>query len=170
VTDGTGGGLTGTTNPAGSSHPVVLLAGIGADDTRGLWVTNGTAAGTHEVTGISGVYAGGAAIESPAEKKQEFLRHAADYLAVARKQDERSDTTPESIGPEGAEDQHRQIRQLIKEALDLPTPEDFEKFLDFNTSFRRLGIWNARMGLHPETWCAGSFWLPNTNGKRSVAL
>ena len=84
------------------------------------------------------------AIEAPAEKKQDFLRHAADYLAFARKQDERSDVTPEHVQRD-TEDQHRQVRQLIKEALDLPTPEVFEKFLDFNTSFRRLGVWNARM-------------------------
>jgi ELWxxDGT repeat protein len=32
----------------------VLFEGIGALDTYGLWVTDGTAAGTHEVTGISG--------------------------------------------------------------------------------------------------------------------
>ncbi len=88
-----------------------------------------------------------AAIGAPAEKKQEFLRHAADYLAFARKQDERSEATSErtELDRQGAEDQHRQVRQLIKEALDLPTPEEFEKFLDFNTSFRRLGVWNARM-------------------------
>jgi hypothetical protein len=32
----------------------VLFEGISASDELGLWVTNGTAGGTHEVTGISG--------------------------------------------------------------------------------------------------------------------
>lgn len=88
-----------------------------------------------------------AALEAPAEKKQEIMRHAADYLAFARKQDERPDAAQETTkqAGHGAEDQHHQVRQLIKEALDLPTPQEFEKFLDFNTSFRRLGVWNARM-------------------------
>src|SRR5262245_31429264 len=37
----------------------VMFAGLGTSDQfglRGLWVTNGTAAGTHELTGISGVF------------------------------------------------------------------------------------------------------------------
>jgi len=88
-----------------------------------------------------------AAIEAPAEKKQEILCHAAEYLAFARKQEERAEGMPESTeqAQQRADDQHRQVRQLIKDALDLPTPEEFEKFLDFNTKFRRLGVWNARM-------------------------
>jgi uncharacterized Zn finger protein (UPF0148 family) len=43
------------------------------------------------------------------------------------------------------EDQHQQIRQLIKQALDAPTPEGLADFLDFTTKFRRLAVWNARM-------------------------
>jgi probable HAF family extracellular repeat protein/ELWxxDGT repeat protein len=38
----------------------VLFDGFNASGNQGLWVTNGTAAGTHELTGISGAYAGGA--------------------------------------------------------------------------------------------------------------
>jgi ELWxxDGT repeat protein len=39
----------------------VLFSGFNANGDQGLWVTDGTAAGTHEITGISGVYTGGAA-------------------------------------------------------------------------------------------------------------
>ena len=37
----------------------VLFDGTDAAGDLGLWVTNGTAAGTHELTGISGAYTGG---------------------------------------------------------------------------------------------------------------
>jgi ELWxxDGT repeat protein len=37
----------------------VLFTGTDAAGVRGLWVTNGTAAGTHELTGIKGAYSGG---------------------------------------------------------------------------------------------------------------
>jgi ELWxxDGT repeat protein len=37
----------------------VLFAGLDASGNNGLWVTNGTAAGTSELTGISGAFAGG---------------------------------------------------------------------------------------------------------------
>jgi ELWxxDGT repeat protein len=37
----------------------VLFWGTDAADQMGLWVTNGTAAGTHELTGINGAYSGG---------------------------------------------------------------------------------------------------------------
>src|SRR5262249_32834746 len=37
----------------------VLFNGYDATFGHGLWVTDGTAAGTHELTGISGAYAGG---------------------------------------------------------------------------------------------------------------
>jgi ELWxxDGT repeat protein len=36
-----------------------LFAGTDADGIRGLWVTDGTAAGTYEITGIVGAFAGG---------------------------------------------------------------------------------------------------------------
>src|SRR5262249_4565125 len=36
----------------------VLFAGIDAANQTGLWVTNGTAAGTYELTGITNAYAG----------------------------------------------------------------------------------------------------------------
>jgi hypothetical protein len=42
-------------------------------------------------------------------------------------------------------DQYRQVRHLIKQAMEKPTPDEIATFLNFSTSFRRLGIWNARM-------------------------
>ena len=38
-----------------------------------------------------------------------------------------------------------QVRQLIKQALDAPTPGELGQFLTFATKFRRLAIWNAQM-------------------------
>jgi hypothetical protein len=38
---------------------LVMFAGTDAADSIGLWVSNGTAADTHEVAGISGAFAGG---------------------------------------------------------------------------------------------------------------
>src|SRR5262249_41654331 len=38
---------------------LVMFAGKDAAGNNGLWVTDGTAAGTHELTGISGTYSGG---------------------------------------------------------------------------------------------------------------
>lgn len=43
------------------------------------------------------------------------------------------------------EGQYRKVQQLIKQALEVPTPDELMKFLDFATSFRRLSVWNARM-------------------------
>src|SRR5712691_492545 len=43
----------------------VLFEGKDASGQNGLWQTNGTAAGTHELTGISGAYAGASGL-SPA--------------------------------------------------------------------------------------------------------
>ena len=37
----------------------VVFSGLDAANNIGLWVTNGTAAGTHELTGINGAYSGG---------------------------------------------------------------------------------------------------------------
>jgi hypothetical protein len=48
--------------------------------------------------------------------------------------------------PKGSvEAQRQQVRQLIKQALEAPAPEEFAHFLDFAARFRRLAIWNARM-------------------------
>ena len=69
VTDGTAAGTHELTSIAGASTTVyglnpkefsvvgneVLFQGTNASGKRGLWVTDGTAAGTHELTGIPGV-------------------------------------------------------------------------------------------------------------------
>jgi len=41
----------------------VVFGGADTNDEDSLWVTNGTAAGTHELTGISGAYTGGFGLE-----------------------------------------------------------------------------------------------------------
>ena len=46
---------------------------------------------------------------------------------------------------ETEEERHLQVRQLIKLAIDSPTPDDLAEYLDFSTKFRRLAVWNARM-------------------------
>ena len=38
---------------------LMMFAATDAAGDKGLWVTDGTAAGTHELTGISGTYTGG---------------------------------------------------------------------------------------------------------------
>jgi ELWxxDGT repeat protein len=43
----------------------VLFNGTDTSGNNGLWITNGTAAGTHEVTGISGAYSGGIFFNAP---------------------------------------------------------------------------------------------------------
>ena len=47
--------------------------------------------------------------------------------------------------PASAEDARRQVRQLIRRALETPTAEEFTDFLAFTTRFRRIGVWNARL-------------------------
>ena len=44
-----------------------------------------------------------------------------------------------------AESARGQVRQLIKQALDCPTPQGLFDFLTFATKFRRMAVWNARM-------------------------
>lgn len=52
---------------------------------------------------------------------------------------------PEDDPPPSAEDMRREVRQLIRRALETPTAEEFTEFLAFTTRFRRLGVWNARL-------------------------
>jgi ELWxxDGT repeat protein len=74
VTDGTAAGTYELTGIAGASgiffsgldpeymtvfNGEVLFDGYDTNYNYGLWVTNGTVAGTHELTGIAGAYAGG---------------------------------------------------------------------------------------------------------------
>ena len=90
------------------------------------------------------------AIDAPSEQKQDFIRDAISYLAAARTHDERCPSTDPSASASadhtGDDDgQYRQVQQLIKQALEVPTPEELKKLLDFSTGFRRLSVWNAHM-------------------------
>jgi ELWxxDGT repeat protein len=38
---------------------LVMFAGMDSAESRGLWLTDGTAGGTYELTGIAGAYANG---------------------------------------------------------------------------------------------------------------
>jgi selenocysteine lyase/cysteine desulfurase len=72
------------------------------------------------------------------------------YLAFARAQEASGEATAgglpsDSMSPNEVEQGYHQVRQLIKQAIELPTPENIASFLNFSTAFRRLGIWNARM-------------------------
>ena len=90
------------------------------------------------------------ALEAPLENKQDFIHHAMSYLAFARAQEQSNATTvdPACSDPptsEDTDDRYLQVRQLIKQAIEIPTPDGIANFLNFSTAFRRLGIWNARM-------------------------
>ena len=52
-------------------------------------------------------------------------------------------TPPDFASPIEAPQQ--QIRQLIKQALEAPTPQQFVEFIVFTKNFRRMGVWNTRM-------------------------
>jgi len=61
-----------------------------------------------------------------------------------------SDTSPDKVrhifgSSSLLSDQKQQVRQLIKAALETPTPQGLAEFLDFSSRFRRLAVWNARM-------------------------
>ena len=84
------------------------------------------------------------AIGAPYEQKQVFIRDALAYLVNARAQDDRCGSTDpsgstNSENQEDVEGQYRQVEQLIKQALEVPTPEELKKFLDFSNGFRRNG-------------------------------
>src|SRR5262249_37711812 len=81
---------------------------------------------------------------------QRLIEEALRYLAHARLQERRqpcgaTHSETEAEQPEDVESQLRQIRQLIKKSLEMPTPEEFVDALDFTTKFRRLSVWNAHM-------------------------
>jgi hypothetical protein len=86
------------------------------------------------------------AIEASQEQRQDLIEEALRYLQHAKIQEQREcepDTDYETSDDD--QDQYRQVRQLIKQALEIPTPEQFVQFLDFTTKFRRLSTWNAYM-------------------------
>ncbi len=53
--------------------------------------------------------------------------------------------TPVVPSAESQADAQHQIRQLVKLALETPTPDQFIEFFDFTNRCRRLAVWNARM-------------------------
>lgn len=53
--------------------------------------------------------------------------------------------TPPLAEEAGLVEPEQQVRQLIKQALEAPTPQQFVDFFDFTLRFRRLSVWNARM-------------------------
>jgi IrrE N-terminal-like domain len=90
------------------------------------------------------------ALEAPPEKKQDLIHHAASYLAFARAQEASEEvmvggSPSDPVNPDEAEKGYHQVRHLIKQAIELPTPDGIANFLNYSTAFRRLGIWNARM-------------------------
>jgi hypothetical protein len=84
------------------------------------------------------------AIAAPKEQNQDLILEALRYLTHARAQ-ETHPLPSENDEADDIQNQVRQIRQLIKQALETPTPEEFVQFLDFTTKFRRLSVWNAYM-------------------------
>jgi IrrE N-terminal-like domain len=78
------------------------------------------------------------------EQKQNLIRDALAYLTYARAQEERVEPE-ETIDESAAESQRREVRLLIKQALEAPTSKELVDFLNFATNFRRLSIWNAHM-------------------------
>ncbi|MGK7870765.1 hypothetical protein [Falsiroseomonas sp. E2-1-a20] len=84
-------------------------------------------------------------------RQEPIVAHAAPVSAQA--------STPHTAGIEAghaetltpaapaavAETPQQQVRQLIKQALEAPTPDQFIDFIVFTKSFRRMGVWNARM-------------------------
>jgi hypothetical protein len=88
------------------------------------------------------------ALEAPPENKQDLIHHAVSYLAYARAQesaDEAGGFPTDPPKPDELEEGYHQVRQLIKQAIELPTPDSIASFLNYSNAFRRLGIWNARM-------------------------
>jgi ELWxxDGT repeat protein len=57
------------------TRQVVLFSALDASGNDGLWVTNGTAAGTHELTGISGAYTAPAGAALPGDMAVITLGH-----------------------------------------------------------------------------------------------
>jgi hypothetical protein len=88
------------------------------------------------------------ALEAPKDQKQDLIGDALRYLTHARSQEEiraESEANAEAESHSDEQNPFRQIRQLIKQALETPTPDQFVEFLKFSTKFRRLSIWNAHM-------------------------
>jgi len=93
----------------------------------------------------------GNAIEASQDQKRELIEEALRYLQHARIQEQRErEPDTENSSRDDEQDQYRQVRQLIKQALEIPTPEQFVQFLDFTTKFvaypRGMLIWRTFKG------------------------
>jgi IrrE N-terminal-like domain len=89
------------------------------------------------------------AIKAPPEHKESLIQAALLNLTSAESRDvQRGAPARESAADDhelNLPDARAQVRQLIKAALEAPTPEGLASFLDFANSFRRLSAWNAYM-------------------------
>jgi uncharacterized protein DUF955 len=100
-----------------------------------------------------------------------FPRRTADYPAASYLQTDREPagealqptadqshtvgrSSPDLVNPEPGsktdaqeenEAARQQVRQLVKQALECPTPQGLFDFLTFATKFRRMAVWNTKM-------------------------
>jgi hypothetical protein len=90
-----------------------------------------------------------AAIKAPPEQKKDLIHAALMNLTSAESRDVQQGAPAGAAAADDLEldlpDARAQVRQLIKQALEVPTPEGLASFLDFANSFRRLSAWNAYM-------------------------
>jgi hypothetical protein len=90
------------------------------------------------------------AIKALPEQKDGLIDAALLYLTSAERRDVQQaaparDAAADDDHELDLTDAQEQVRQLIKAALEAPTPEGLASFLDFANSFRRLSAWNAYM-------------------------
>src|SRR5947209_20058667 len=86
------------------------------------------------------------ALHIEGEPKSDHIRDAIRYRRHARAKDH-GRLEPEDLADSAqvTQDGYRLVRQLLKQALEAPTPEGLEELLQFGTKFRRLSVWNAQM-------------------------
>ena len=91
------------------------------------------------------------ALDVQGERQSDHIRDAIRYLRYARTQDggeKDSDGSVDLSDQESERDLQQRyclVRQLFKQALEVPTPKGLEELLQFGTKFRRLSVWNAQM-------------------------
>ena len=89
------------------------------------------------------------AIQAPPEQKEGLIHAALLNLTSADSGEVQQGAPPGEAAADDHEldlaDARAQVRQLIRAALEAPSPEELASFLDFADSFRRLSAWNAYM-------------------------
>jgi hypothetical protein len=89
------------------------------------------------------------AIQAPPEQKEGLIHAALLNLTSAESGEVQQGAPPSDAAADDREldlaDARAQVRQLIRAALEAPSPEELASFLDFANSFRRLSAWNAYM-------------------------